>query len=112
MADEYESDQQSDDDDDTSEDEDPEIWPETSPDCVDNDLGVHERPEKADVNNILIFFVGMLLYWQVMHHVSDNGLDYLIKNLFTFFQALGLYISDAFFRNFCIALPPSLYMAR
>lgn len=47
---------------------------------------------KKHISEILMFFVGMLVYWQTVHHVSDNGLDYLLRNLFVFFQTLGLTI--------------------
>lgn len=74
-------------------------------------MGVEQRTDKKHISEILMFFVGMLLYWQTVHHVSDNGLDYLLRNLFVFFQTLGLQIDNSYFRNFCMALPPSLYMA-
>lgn len=74
-------------------------------------MGVEQRTDKKHISEILMFFVCMLLYWQTVHHVSDNGLDYLLRNLFVFFQTLGLQIDNSYFRNFCMALPPSLYMA-
>ncbi|XP_062579425.1 uncharacterized protein LOC134241375 isoform X2 [Saccostrea cucullata] len=94
-----------------SEDSDPEVWEEVSPESIDSEMGVDKDATKTNITDFLTFFVGMLIYWQTVHHVSDNGMDYLFQNIFTFFQTIGVQIDNSYFRNLCMAFPPSLYMA-
>lgn len=53
-----------------------------------------------------------ILYLQAVHHISDNGVEYLLRFLFKIFQIFGANVNNQLLSEFCIAFPPSLYLAR
>lgn len=97
---------------DDSDDEDPEHWdiPATS---LDDELGIDVEPAPLKtVNSLLFYFVYAILYLQVVHHISDNGVEHLLRFLFRFFQVLGVNVNSQLLAEFCVGFPPSLYLAR
>ena len=98
---------------DESSDEDDEVHWDIDPDSLDEDLGIGSRPSRMKtVNNFLYYIVYAILYIQVVHHISDNGIEYILKFLFYIFQIFGVHVNNQLLSEFCIAFPPSLYMAR
>ena len=97
---------------DDSDNEDPEHWdiPATS---LDDELGIDVEPAPLKtVNSLLFYFVYAILYLQVVHHISDNGVEHLLRFLFRFFQVLGVNVNSQLLAEFCVGFPPSLYLAR
>ena len=90
----------------------PEHWEEQG-DAVEEDLGidVHPTPMKK-INSLLFNVVYAILYLQVIHHISDNGAEYLLDFFFKIFQMFGANVNSSLLTEFCVGFPPSLYLAR
>lgn len=52
-----------------------------------------------------------ILYLQVDHHISDNGVEHLLRFLFRSFQVLGVDLNCQPLAEFCVGFPLSLYLA-
>lgn len=98
--------------DDDDDDDEPEHW-DIPANLLDDDLGisVHPTPLKT-INGFLFCVVYAILYLQAVHHISDNGVEYLLRFLFKIFQIFGANVNNQLLSEFCIAFPPSLYLAR
>ncbi|KAJ8315757.1 hypothetical protein KUTeg_007907 [Tegillarca granosa] len=108
----------SDADDDTEEemDEDvsPETWENLSEEDLNEDLGlpVQTRSGIKNVNDLLFWFLFFILYWQSIFHLSDCGIELLLKFLFQFFNVLHLKIDHFLLAEFSVVFPTSVYMLR
>lgn len=69
--------------DDDDDDDEPEHW-DIPANLLDDDLGisVHPTPLKT-INGFLFCVVYAILYLQAVHHISDNGVEYLLRCLTT-----------------------------
>ncbi|XP_061191615.1 uncharacterized protein LOC133199799 [Saccostrea echinata] len=109
-----ESDQSSEteDNDDADDDDEPEDW-DIPADCLDDDLGIDVQPSPLKtINSLLFCVVYAILYLQAVHHISDNGIEYLLRFLFKIFLIFGTNVNNQLLSEFCIGFPPSLYLAR
>lgn len=57
----------------------------------------------------LCFF---LLYWQLICHISDNGLEWLLQFLLHFLQVINSNVDSIFLREILFILPTSVYLLR
>ena len=94
-----------------------ECWDETPLELLRQDLHDSPLPEPARkknrlqrVNVLVHWFVYFLLIWQASCQISDNGLCWLLRFLFKFFQVLGIYIEDEHLADLIKAFPTSIYL--
>ncbi|KAJ8315783.1 hypothetical protein KUTeg_007933, partial [Tegillarca granosa] len=103
-------------DDSESEDEDdvPETWDSILEEEVDEDLGilVNRRSGLKSLNDLMFWLLYFILYWQSVCHVSDNGIEWLLRFLFQFFNILSLKVNHGLLTEFIMIFPTSMYMLR
>ena len=51
-----------------------------------------------------------LIYWQLICHISDNGLEWLLCFHFKFLEVLNCSINSSFLRELLVAFPTTMYM--
>lgn len=75
------------------------------------DISVHPTPLKT-IYEFLFCVVYGILYLQAVHHISNNGVEYLLWFGSNIFQIVGTNVNNQLLFEFCIVFSPSLLLAR
>ena len=69
-----------------------------------------QQPISNQVNILLQWFCCFILYWQILTHVSDADVQWILSFLRRFLQTLGYGLDSEFFFNFVLFFPTTIYM--
>ena len=68
-----------------------------------------KQPMSNQVNILLQWFCCFILYWQILTHVSDAAVQWILLFLGRFLQTLGYGLDSEFFSNFVLVFPTTIY---
>ena len=99
---------------------DDEIWSEISEQQLDQDVASSEplpdpEPKRRKIqvtNSILQWLLYIILIWQGVCHVSDNGLAWLLRFILQFLKVLNIHVTGELVTELIAIFPTSLYMVR
>ena len=69
-----------------------------------------QQPTSNWVNILLQWFCCFILYWQILTHVSDTAVQWILSFQGRFLQTLGYGLDSEFFSNFVLFFPTTIYM--
>lgn len=69
-----------------------------------------QQPMLNRVNILLQWFCCFILYWQILTHVSDAAVQWILAFPGRFVQSLGYGLDSEFFSNFVLFFPTTIYM--
>ena len=64
------------------------------------------------VSAIIQWLCFFLIYWQLVCHISDNGLECLLCFFYQFLQVINCSIDSIFLKELLVIFPTSVYMVR
>ena len=67
-----------------------------------------KQPMSNQINVLLQWFCCFILYWQILTHVSDTAVQWILSFLGRFLQTLGYGLDSEFFSNFVLVFPTSI----
>ena len=70
----------------------------------------HQQPKLNQVNLLLRRICFFILYWQVVTHLSDSAVEWLLTFLGRFLQTLNYGLNSDFFSNLMLFFPTTIYM--
>ena len=69
-----------------------------------------QQPMSNRVNILLQWFCCFIVYWQILTHVSNAAVQWILSFLGRFLQTLGYWLNSEFFSNFVLFFPTIIYM--
>ena len=69
-----------------------------------------KQPMSNQVNILLQWFCCFILYWQILTHISDAAVQWILLFLGRFLQTLGYGLDSELFSNFVLVFPTTIYM--
>ena len=70
----------------------------------------HQQPLLNRVNELIRWLCCFIMYWQVVTHVSDAAVEWLLAFLGRFLQTLSFGLDSEFFSNLMLLFPTTIYM--
>ena len=70
----------------------------------------HQQPLLNQVNELICWLCCFIMYWQVVTHVSDAAVEWLLAFLGRFLQTLSFGLDSEFFSNLMLLSPTNIYM--
>ena len=70
----------------------------------------HQQPLLNRVNELIHWLCCFIMYWQVVTHVSDAAVEWLLAFLGRFLQTLSFGLDSEFFSNLMLLFPTTIYM--
>ena len=70
-------------------------------------------PSKAQrVTALIQWMCFFMIYWQLVCHISDNGLEWLLSFIYQFLKIINANINSVFLKEILVVFPTSMYMLR
>ena len=63
------------------------------------------------VKSIIEWLCFFIVYWQLMSHVSDNGLEWLLSFIYQFLRVINLTV-ESVLKHILVMFPTTMYMVR
>ena len=72
----------------------------------------HSLTEVQKVKSVIQWLCFFLIYWQLACHISDNGLEWLLRFFYQFLSIINCNIGSPFLHELLAIFPTSVYLLR